>query len=70
MKKCENCIEWEYFEGYGYGCFCMKTTTPIDAEKCKFYADKKKNVICPVHGNHRKTKNNKQKKKGELENGN
>lgn len=42
MKKCENCIEWEYFEGYGYGCFCMKTTTPIDAEKCKFYADKKK----------------------------
>jgi hypothetical protein len=44
MKKCENCIEWEYFEGYGYGCFCMKTTTPIDAEKCKFYANKEPNM--------------------------
>ena len=38
--KCENCIEWEYFEGYGYGCFAMRTMTPIDAEKCKFYAYK------------------------------
>lgn len=35
--KCEDCIEWEYFEGYGYGCFCMKTMTPIDADKCEFY---------------------------------
>ena len=39
--KCEDCIEWEYFEGYGYGCFCMKTMTPIDANKCEFYADKR-----------------------------
>ena len=38
--KCENCMEWEYFEGYGYGCFCMRTMTPLDAEKCKFYAYK------------------------------
>ena len=38
--KCEDCSEWEYFEGYGYGCFCMKTMTPIDAEKCEFYAYK------------------------------
>ena len=38
MKKCENCTEWEYFEGYGYGCFCMKTMIPLDAEKCKFYS--------------------------------
>ncbi|SDB14850.1 hypothetical protein [Eubacterium oxidoreducens] len=41
MKKCENCMEWERFDGYGYGCFCMKTMTPIDAEKCEFYADKR-----------------------------
>lgn len=38
--KCEDCIEWEYFEGYGYGCYCMKTMTPIDADKCEYYADK------------------------------
>lgn len=25
--KCEDCIEWEYFDGDGYGCFCMKTKT-------------------------------------------
>lgn len=43
MKNCENCIEWEYFEGYGYGCFCMKTMFPIDAEKCEFYSSKNKN---------------------------
>lgn len=42
--KCEDCIEWEYFEGYGYGCFCMKTMTPIDADKCEFYADKRPDV--------------------------
>ena len=41
MKKCENCIEWEYFEGYGYGCFCMKTMIPIDANKCEFYLEKR-----------------------------
>ena len=39
--RCEDCTEWEYFEGYGYGCFCMKTMTPIDADKCEFYADKR-----------------------------
>ena len=42
--KCEDCIEWEYFEGYGYGCFCMETMTPIDADKCEFYADKRLDV--------------------------
>ena len=42
--KCEDCTEWEYFEGYGYGCFCMKTMTPIDANKCEFYADKRPDV--------------------------
>ena len=42
--KCEDCIEWEYFEGYGYGCFCMKTMTPIDANKCECYADKRPDV--------------------------
>lgn len=42
--KCEDCIEWEYFEGYGYGCFCMKTMTPIDADKCECYADKRSDV--------------------------
>lgn len=42
-KKCEDCTEWEYFEGYGYGCFCMKTMTPIDADKCEFY-DKRHDV--------------------------
>lgn len=31
---CNDCIEWEYFTGYGYGCFCRKRTIPIDdAEK-------------------------------------
>lgn len=49
--KCEDCIEWEYFEGYGYGCFCMKTMTPIDAEKCEFYADKR---LDEPHSNHQK----------------
>ena len=43
MKDCENCIEWEYFEGYGHGCFCMQTMTPLDAEKCEFYDPKDKN---------------------------
>jgi hypothetical protein len=47
MKKCEDCIEWEYFEGYGHGCFCMQTMTPIDAEKCKFYADADKRHDVP-----------------------
>ena len=42
--KCEDCIEWEYFEGYGYGCFCMKTMTPIDADNCESYADKRPDV--------------------------
>ena len=43
MKNCENCTEWEYFEGYGYGCFCMKTMSPIDASECEFYNSKDKN---------------------------
>lgn len=43
-KKCEDCTEWEYFDGYGYGCFCMKTMTPIDADKCEFYADKRPDI--------------------------
>ena len=38
--KCENCMEWEYFEGYGYGCFAMRTMVPLDAKKCPFYAYK------------------------------
>ena len=42
--RCEDCVEWEYFEGYGYGCFCMKTMTPIDADKCELYADKRPDV--------------------------
>ncbi len=42
--RCEDCIEWEYFEGYGYGCFCMKTMTPINADECEFYADKRPDV--------------------------
>lgn len=43
-KKCEDCEEWEFFEGYGYGCFCMKTMTPIDANKCEFYTDKRPDI--------------------------
>lgn len=43
-KKCEDCTEWEYFEWYGYGCFCMRTMTPIDANKCEFYADKRPDI--------------------------
>ncbi len=35
--ECKNCIEWEYFEGYGYGCFVGQTMKPIDATKCEFY---------------------------------
>ena len=42
MKECENCTEWEYFEGYGYGCFCMKTMSPVDASECEYYHDKRK----------------------------
>ena len=41
MNKCKNCIEWEYFEGYGYGCFYKQTMTPIDADKCDSFVDKK-----------------------------
>lgn len=37
-RKCENCIEWEFFEGYGYGCFCMQTMTPINANECEYYS--------------------------------
>ena len=40
--RCEDCIEWEYFDGYGYGCFCMKTMTPIIADNCKFYSARSK----------------------------
>lgn len=36
-KTCENCIEWEFFEGYGYGCFAMRTMTPLDANECPNY---------------------------------
>lgn len=43
MKDCENCTEWEYFEGYGYGCFCMRTMSPVDASECEFYYPKNKN---------------------------
>lgn len=45
MNERENCTEWEYFEGYGYGCFCMKTMIPIDANECEFYADKRPTKI-------------------------
>lgn len=27
--QCANCIEWEYFEGCGYGCFVMRTMMPF-----------------------------------------
>jgi len=37
---CLNCIEWEYFDNFGCGCFCMQTAVPIDAEKCEFYCHK------------------------------
>lgn len=36
-RKCEECTEWEYFEGYGYGCFYGQTMTPVDADKCDGY---------------------------------
>lgn len=45
MNKCENCIEWEYFEGYGYGCFYKQTMTPIDADKCDSFVNKKDKKI-------------------------
>ena len=41
-SSCLNCTEWEFFEGRGYGCFCMQTMTPIDAENCEFYHNKNK----------------------------
>lgn len=40
--QCKNCMEWEYFEGYGYGCFAKKTMTPLDAEKCEFFSNRNK----------------------------
>ncbi len=40
--QCANCIEWEYFDGYGYGCFVMGTMIPLDAEKCEFFANRDK----------------------------
>lgn len=39
---CKNCTEWEYFEGYGYGCFVRKTMIPLDATKCEFFSNKNK----------------------------
>lgn len=39
-RKCSNCIEWQYFEGYGYGCFCMKTMIPLD--DCENFVYKKR----------------------------
>lgn len=43
MGKCTDCTEWEYFEGYGYGCFCMKTMIPLDDE-CENFCDKHKPI--------------------------
>ena len=45
-KKCEDCIEWEVY-GYGCGCVCKQTMTPIDANNCEYYADRH------IHGNHK-----------------
>ena len=40
--QCKTCIEWEYFEGYGYGCFVMETMAPLDAKKCEFFTNRDK----------------------------
>ena len=35
MSKCDNCLEWEYFEGYqsGEGCFCMQRTRKLTEDE-------------------------------------
>lgn len=35
--ECWNCVEWEWFDDHGYGCFCMQTMNPIDAANCECY---------------------------------
>lgn len=47
--QCTNCMEWEYFEGCGYGCFAMRTMTPLDAEKCEFFTNRDKWTIPSFH---------------------
>lgn len=40
MSKCDYCFEWEYFEGYGAGCFCTHRTEKLsENEDCEFYVD-------------------------------
>lgn len=39
---CEDCVEWEYFEGIGFGCFGRRMHTPINAEECEEFAQKEK----------------------------
>jgi len=42
-KTCENCIEWEFFEGFGYGCFVRQITrTLLDANECSNYFYKRR----------------------------
>ena len=45
--KCQECAEWEYFEGYGYGCFCRKRTIPLDKaeEECEDFSPKNRTNI-------------------------
>ena len=39
---CKDCFEWEYFENFGYGCFCRKRTIPLDKaeEDCEDFSSK------------------------------
>ena len=46
MSKCDNCLEWEIFEGSpsGYGCFCTQRTTKLgENEDCDFFSDMRGN---------------------------
>lgn len=64
MNECENCIEWEYFEGYGYGCFYKKTMTPLDADQCDAFVSKKVDFSSYKHKKDKKDKKD-EKIKGE-----
>ena len=42
MSKCDNCLEWEIFEGSpsGCACFCTQRTNKLDEnEDCNFFLD-------------------------------
>jgi hypothetical protein len=47
MRTCKDCVEWEFFEGYGWGCYLKKISKmPINADECDgFSLDPTKEIL-------------------------